>query len=84
MPDMCSQPTANEDTLPNTHNGPSFSSSLGSASVGQKEISTQELVLQLIEDLHELANIEDTDTLRMFKPALEQSHENITALLTIA
>ena len=46
------------------------------APAGQEEVSTQALVLQLIEDLHELASIEDTVNLRMFKPACEQTHEH--------
>ena len=81
-PDKGSQTIADDNALWNTHDGLSFSLSLGSAPAGQEEVGTQALVLQLI-DLNELANIEDTDTPRMFKPALKQAQENITAMLTI-
>ena len=68
----------------NTHDGLSISPSLGSAPAGQEEVGTKALVLQMIGDLNELTSIGDTDTLRMFKPDLEQAHENITAMWTIA
>ena len=40
-------------------------------------------VLTLIEDLHQVANIQDVSALRIFEPELEVTPENITELLTI-
>ena len=49
------------------------------------EVTTKDLVIQLIQDLYELATIENAETLLMFQPALEQAHENnITFPLIIA
>ena len=66
------------------HGGDSASLPSGSDAAGQVEVSTRVLVIQLIEHLHELASINDPDTLNMFEPALEDAHEDINSMLTIA
>ena len=75
-----SQPMADEHLPPKAH----CSTERITAPAGQVEVTTQDLVMPLIQDLHELATFEHAETLHMFQPALEQTHENITSLLIIA